>query len=693
MSDPAVGTRVEQATCARCVPPTAAPGEQNRDGRDADSLTRVVATIRTRGVGAAQAELAAMGQPWAADLAGVLARSAHQLEAAREWDLAGPSVDGGGQLTPASRRVAADVRDTVSDLLVNLLYGADLHTDRVAASIAASAALPRLRARTPPRAARGLLRVLPAGAGQQSCLVGPDGLWLGVTGNDGARIWEVATGRLRLSTDGFAPVAAPDGSWLADRALPGTVRLWRTGEAAPLATIDAADAGHVAAADGSWLATAGYDRTVRLFDSTSGELRVSLPKAGASVFAIPGPGTWLATSRWADVTIRDPARGEPLAVLPHDDTAPVFVEAAAPDGSWLVTGCGDGTLRLWDTGTGALRAVLARDSPYPKGWIVPAHGSWLAATVGDQEIRVWDTATGSALAVLGPTWDQTGAAPATGAWLATPSGRDGPARVWDPDTWQPIATLDGEVRHCLAAPDGSWLATAENDGPIRLWDADRWTVRAELDSSDAVTSWVAAPDGSWLAVLDGFARTVRFWDTRGGGSAVSRRDDRRMRTAERVSSPDGSWVGTLDGGRVTLRDSADDRILGRAGHYGTMRLCEVAPDGRWLVTIGIHANQYGTTADIVTLTPYVEDGERCLSIGEPMELIAGAISGAISPDGRWLATTEWHGPVRIWDTITWSCVTMTWLDDTAWDCGWRADPPALWVDTDAGISWFDTEWP
>jgi hypothetical protein len=54
-----------------------------------------------------------------------------------------------------------------------------------------------------------------------------------------------------------------------------------------------------------------------------------------------------------------------------------------------------------------------------------------------------------------------------------------------------------------------------------------------------------------------------------------------------------------------------------------------------------------------------------------------------------LATTEWHGPVRIWDTATWTCETMTWLDGTAWDCGWQADPARLWVDTDAGVSRFD----
>jgi hypothetical protein len=135
-----------------------------------------------------------------------------------------------------------------------------------------------------------------------------------------------------------------------------------------------------------------------------------------------------------------------------------------------------------------------------------------------------------------------------------------------------------------------------------LWDTGRWTVRAELDSPDLVTDWVTAPDGSWLAVLDGFARTVRVWDTCVGEWVVPPPGDRRLRVTERVTAPDGTWVGTLEGGRVELRDAADGRLLGTAGSYGTVRLCEVAPDGRWLATIGVHANQYGTTADVVALT-------------------------------------------------------------------------------------------
>ena len=68
------------------------------------------------------------------------------------------------------------------------------------------------------------------------------------------------------------------------------------------------------------------------------------------------------------------------------------------------------------------------------------------------------------------------------------------------------------------APDGTWLATADNHGRARIWGADG-TPRAALTGHDGpVTAVAIAPDGTWLATasIDG---TVRTWAA--GGSPSS----------------------------------------------------------------------------------------------------------------------------------------------------------------------------
>ncbi|HZM65486.1 MAG TPA: NB-ARC domain-containing protein [Nakamurella sp.] len=70
----------------------------------------------------------------------------------------------------------------------------------------------------------------------------------------------------------------------------------------------------------------------------------------------------------------------------------------------------------------------------------------------------------------------------------------------------------GGVRALAAAPDGSWLASADQDGTVRIWDPATGTVTHTLTGhTGGVLALPAAPDGSWLASA-GNDRTVRIWE-------------------------------------------------------------------------------------------------------------------------------------------------------------------------------------
>ena len=125
--------------------------------------------------------------------------------------------------------------------------------------------------------------------------------------------------------------------------------------------------------------------------------------------------------------------------------------AVAVDGRNLVASCGgDGTARLWDTGSGTQHAVL-EDRHH---WIdaicaVKIDGRDLIASGGDDgTVRLWDPHTGRQLTVLDGHHDPIYRAP------DAPNGHQ-----------------CGVLTMCAVTVDGrNLLASGGGDETVRLWD-------------------------------------------------------------------------------------------------------------------------------------------------------------------------------------------------------------------------------
>ncbi|MEO7196151.1 MAG: hypothetical protein ABIZ05_15290, partial [Pseudonocardiaceae bacterium] len=73
------------------------------------------------------------------------------------------------------------------------------------------------------------------------------------------------------------------------------------------------------------------------------------------------------------------------------------------------------------------------------------------------------------------------------------------------------------------APDGSWLASADEGGEVRVWDPITGTPRHTLTGhTSGVQALGVAPDGSWLASAS-WAGEVRIWDPITGAALTSLR--------------------------------------------------------------------------------------------------------------------------------------------------------------------------
>jgi WD40 repeat protein len=74
--------------------------------------------------------------------------------------------------------------------------------------------------------------------------------------------------------------------------------------------------------------------------------------------------------------------------------------AVSPDGAWIVSASGDGTLKIWDAATGSERATLTGHTGNVHACAVSPDGTWIVSASWDGALKIWDAASGRERATL-----------------------------------------------------------------------------------------------------------------------------------------------------------------------------------------------------------------------------------------------------------------------------------------------------
>ena len=235
----------------------------------------------------------------------------------------------------------------------------------------------------------------------------PDGKTLLSGSWDGTvRLWNVETGKATAVLEAheskiYAIAVSRDGKRAASAGGNGEVFLWNLENNEQISKL----AGHDEEAevhgiaflpDGKRIVTAASDGELRIWDVAMGTSLVTIkgPREGVRALALSPDGKKAVISGgpgYRCVLIDLETKKEIRSFTGH--TAAVHALAFSPDGTRLLSGSDDRTVRLWDTADGRELRKIAAGTSYIRGICFGPGGK--AASVGyDRVNRIWDLATG-----------------------------------------------------------------------------------------------------------------------------------------------------------------------------------------------------------------------------------------------------------------------------------------------------------
>jgi WD40 repeat protein len=275
----------------------------------------------------------------------------------------------------------------------------------------------------------------------------------------------------------------------------------------------------------------------------------------------------------------------------------IFVLAASSDNQVIAGGYGDGTIRLWNSGTLSQIQECKGQKGRILALVLSPDGKTLFSSAMDHTVRAWNWVEGKEINQFSwPEGDALSLALSPdGKILAGAGGEQynfGKVRaihLWNTEDGQEIRQLIGHHQNILAlafSPNGRTLASASGDRTVRLWDT---ATGQEIKQLGLYGNWVGllafSPDGQTVAAGLEYD-PLHLWNAQ-TGIEVGRVNDHPPAVASVRFSQDGAFLAYVNADRkIGLWEVDSGRPIRQFTHQGGVNSFVFSRDGKKLISAG-----------------------------------------------------------------------------------------------------------
>ncbi|KAG8718489.1 hypothetical protein FRC09_012598 [Ceratobasidium sp. 395] len=334
----------------------------------------------------------------------------------------------------------------------------------------------------------------------------------------------------------------------------------------------------------------------------------------------------------------------------------VYSTAYSPDSRRIVSGSGDGKVRVWDAETGdTLLDPLTGHSSSVHSVTFSSDGRWIVSGSRDKTIRMWDAETGKAKGgpLRGHKREVYSVAFSPNGCQIASGSMDKTVRIWETETGMSVLVLRGHSNHvwCVAfSPDGCRVVSGSEDNTLRVWDAKTGASVLEplLGRSGPVNCVAFSHDGCQI-VSSFYDGTVRIWDAKTGQPLLDPLQGHLTYVSSAAFSPDSRLIVSSSLDRIVrIWDAQTGVAIGQPlrGHSRSVYSVAFSTDGRQVVsgsndkTIRIWDIAGGGTSGMVRESSRHNGHSGWVN------------SVTFSPDGQRIASGSHDKTVRVWDAET-----------------------------------------
>ena len=258
----------------------------------------------------------------------------------------------------------------------------------------------------------------------------------------------------------------------------------------------------------------------------------------------------------------------------------------SPDGSRLISGSRDQTIRVWDVaGNQPCRILHGHEEGIAALAIEPISG-YLFSGSWDKTIKAWDLETGEVVHTLtgheGPVL-ALGIIRSTGQVVS--SGPDGSIRIWDAASGaeeRRLQNFSRSVFNLAITPDEKYVLCVGYDESVKIIDLESGALARQLKGhrENAAGDGIAITEDGRFALSASFDETVKIWDLRTGGLVRTLAGHRGgVRSVSLCREGQFALSGSNDGTIILWNLNTGERVRAFYGHEGPVDVVIAAPSG------------------------------------------------------------------------------------------------------------------